>query len=71
MSVITGTQIIHFRHKTLLRGMKLEATGLKMSRGVSCLAIVKKEFGFKGSREKVIAQLEAYISEVENGYEGS
>ena len=53
----TPDAIRSFRLKTLLRGMQLEKTGLKLSRGASCLSIVKREFGFKGNRDKVIASL--------------
>jgi hypothetical protein len=36
--------------------MKLEAKGMKISRGPTCLSRVKREFGLKGNRDKVIAQ---------------
>jgi len=56
MTLDTPEQINAFRMKTLLRGMKLERSGMKLTRGPSCLSIVKREFGLKGNREKVIAQ---------------
>jgi hypothetical protein len=49
-------QIEKLRQLTLLSGMKLEAKGMKISRGPTCLSRVKREFGLKGNRDKVIAQ---------------
>ena len=56
--IITGTDnILNFRNKTLLAGLKLEALhGMKLSRGKSCYAIVKKQFGLKGNKLKVYEQ---------------
>jgi hypothetical protein len=50
-------QIAHFRLLTLRQGLKLEIKGLKMSRGVSIYAIIKRELGLKGSRISVFNQL--------------
>ena len=59
---ITGKESIAlWRLLTLRQGIKLEGKGLKMSRGRSCLAIVKSEFGWKGNRAKILALLEAEI----------
>lgn len=52
-----------FRMMTILRGLKMEAKGLKMTRGMSCLAIAKREFGLKGNREKVLAQFEVLVEQ--------
>lgn len=61
---ITGKQgMTLFRLLTMLSGLRLEVRcpGLRLTRGVSCYALAKKEFGFKGNKEKVLAQLEAYV----------
>lgn len=61
MTVLTqSNQIAAFRIKTLIKGIQLEARGLKMSRGKSCLAIAKSELGLgrNAKREVVIAKLE-------------
>lgn len=50
-------QIEHFRFLTLRQALKLEIKGLKMSRGVSAYAILKRELGLKGSRISVFNQL--------------
>lgn len=63
MSVLTQpNQIEAFRIKTLIKGIELEAKGLKMSRGRSCLAIAKAQLGLgrNAKREDVIAQLQEH-----------
>ena len=58
MAIITNpTQINHFRYLTILKGLRLEMRGLKMSRGMTMYALIKKELGLKGSRESVYNQL--------------
>ena len=61
MTLYTPTQIEAFRFKTLLRALKLELVGMKMSRGRSCHSIVKDEFGLKGSKQKVYDQFKQLI----------
>ena len=56
MILNTPTQIEAFRFKTLVRGLKLELAGMKMSRGRSCYSIIKEEFNLKGSKQKVYDQ---------------
>ena len=41
-----------FRARVLLRGLKLEMLGMTR-RGQSCYAIIKQEYGLKGSKQKV------------------
>ena len=57
MIIDTPEQIAHFRLLTLRQGLKLELAGLKMSRGESAYAIIKRELGLKGSRLSVFNQL--------------
>ena len=58
MAIITNpTQINHFRYLTILKGLRLEMRGLKMSRGMTMYALIKKELGLSGSRESVYNQL--------------
>jgi len=68
MSMITDPNLIQlFRYKTLLKGLSLEMKGLQLSRGRSCYAIIKSEFGLKGNKENVYKQFEQFIQEIENG----
>jgi hypothetical protein len=63
MSVLTQpNQIEAFRIKTLIKGIQLEARGLKMSRSRSCLAIARAQLGLgrNAKREDVIAQLQEH-----------
>ena len=53
MTMIRGKeQIDAFRARVLLRGLKLEMLGMTR-RGQSCYAIIKQEYGLKGSKQKV------------------
>lgn len=55
--------IAFFRILSLKAALKLECKGMSR-RGTSAYKIVKDEFGFKGNKEQVLAQLLAYIDEV-------
>ena len=62
--LLTGEQINVYRLLTIRQGLRLEAKGMRLTnKAPSCLSIVKREFGFKGSREKVTAQYEAMLRE--------
>jgi uncharacterized protein (DUF2141 family) len=62
--VITGRENIEFYRLLTLRGaLKLEVLGLRHSRGSVC-ALVKREFGFKGTKQRVLDQLCAHIDAV-------
>jgi hypothetical protein len=50
-------QIAHFRLLTLRQMLKLEMLGMKHSSGKSAYAMIKRELGFKGSRQSVFNQL--------------
>ena len=58
---ITGKDnIALYRLLTLKAALKLECLGMKHSQG-SVYALVKREFGFKGNKASVLAQLTAHI----------
>ena len=58
MTMLTNpTQIATFRYCTMLRGLGLEIKGLKMSRGMSMYALIKKELGLKGTKTAVYNDL--------------
>ena len=63
--VITGTpQIMMTRALSMKHALRLEVrSGLKVSNRFNVYQLVKEEFGFKGSKQKVLEQLEAYIEE--------
>lgn len=63
MILNTPSQIEAFRLRTLLRGLKLETLGMKMSRGASCYSIIKQDFGLTGSKQKVYDQFKQLLQE--------
>ena len=57
--------IAFFRMKALRGALKLEILGMRRG-GRSVYSIIKEEFGFKGSKQRVLEQLEIRIKEYEN-----
>ena len=57
MITLTGAQIPKARLVALRYGLKLEILGMK-KKGPSAYSILKKEYGYKGSRKDVLSQLE-------------
>ena len=62
MVLDTPQAIDGFRVRTLRSALRLEVLGMTR-RGRSVYSIVKEEFGFKGSKQKVLDQLLAYIKD--------
>ncbi len=61
--MITGKEnIANARLLVLRSALRLEVRGMKR-RGRSVYSIVKEELGFKGSKQKVLDQLNKYIEE--------
>jgi len=60
-----GPQAVDFfRMNALLSGMKFELkTGMKLTRGPSSFTFVKKEYGLKGNKQKLIDQFEKLVAE--------
>ena len=66
MTVLTGNQIDDARRLTLRAMLKLEMKGLSKSRGPSAYSTLKAVYGYKGTRESVLAQLDKWRDEVLN-----
>jgi len=64
MMINTPDQIHQFRRLTLLRGLKLEAEGYQVKRPPSCYSVVKKEFGLKGNKAKVLEQFTKIVNDM-------
>ena len=63
--VITGERnIAMYRLLTMKAALRLECVGMKHSKG-SVYALVKQEFGFKGNKASVLAQLTAHIESLQ------
>lgn len=60
-TTLTGKSIEYFAMVQALSGLKLEMKGIRIARGVSCYALIKKRYGLKGSREKVLTQFQAMV----------
>lgn len=58
----TPESIDAFRLLALKGALKLEVLGMTRS-GSSAYSIVKKEFGFKGSKKVVLEKFEAHLTE--------
>lgn len=58
--VITGDSISLYRLLTLKYRLKLEIAGMKF-KGHSTYSIIKREFNWTGSKEKILARLTAHI----------
>jgi hypothetical protein len=61
-TTVTGEHIPLYRLHVMRQGLKLEIKGMSLSRSPTCYSIAKREFGFKGNRAKVLAQLEDHIA---------
>ena len=58
MTMLTNpTQIATFRYCTMLRGLKLEIKGMRVSKGMTMYALIKKELGLKGTKTAVYNEL--------------
>jgi hypothetical protein len=65
MTVLTGSQIEAARLLTLRQMLKLELKGLSKSKGPTAYSTLKM-LGFKGTREKVLADLNDWRDELLN-----
>jgi len=65
-TVVTGDSIPVYRMLTLRAALRLELAGLK-HRGGSVFALVKREFGLRGTRAAVFAAFEALVAEAVAG----
>lgn len=59
-------QILWFHRNAQLKALKLEAKGIRF-KGGSVLATVKRQMGWKGNREKIVALLEQEVERLKNG----
>ena len=59
----TPAQIAGYRLLTMHKALEVEVRfpGMRMTSKVNVFALVKREFGFKGSKASVLKQLEDYM----------
>ena len=60
----TPAQIATYRLAALRSALKLELRGLRMSRGATAYSILRSEYGYKGKREAVLAQVTADVEAI-------
>lgn len=60
MTVLTGSQIDDARRLALRQMLKMEMRGMHRSRGRTAYAALKADYGYKGTREAVLAQVDAW-----------
>jgi hypothetical protein len=74
-ALTTPDQIAIFRLATLRTMLKLETRGLGRGRGPTALSILRKEYGYKGMRDAVLAQVTAdtaeLMSQIEQNVKGT
>lgn len=63
-TLTTPQQIDDARRLTLRQMLKLEIRGLGKSRGPTAYSTLKAVYGYKGTRESVLAQLDAWRNEL-------
>ena len=56
-ALTTPEQIALYRLATLRSALKLESKGLRISKGPTALSILRSEYGYKGKREAILAQV--------------
>lgn len=62
--VFIGSQIEAMRLLTLRSMLELELKGMRRSRPPSAYVIIKRDLGLKGSRENVLAQMDAIANQL-------
>tara|TARA_R110000824_G_scaffold116312_4_gene267679 strand:- start:348 stop:584 length:237 start_codon:yes stop_codon:yes gene_type:complete len=68
-TMITGDSIMHYRLLNLIVGLKVEIQGMRLtSRGSTCYSILKREYGLKGNKEKVLAQAQEIMDKIKEEY---
>lgn len=61
--IFTGNQIERARLLTLRKALELEIQGIKVIKGTTAYAVLKQH-GFKGSRKKILAELDIIRKEI-------
>jgi hypothetical protein len=56
-------QIQAYRLITMYQGLKAEVKGFRLTSKVNCFALVKREFGLRGTKVKVLAEFKALLQE--------
>ena len=63
VSYVGRSAVSLFRMITLANGLKMEIKGMRMTRGRTCYAIIKEEFGLRGRKTRVLEQFLPLVEE--------
>ena len=64
-TVITGKENIQaYRLMVLRTGLKAEINGMRLTRGRTCYAVIKEEFGLRGNKQNVLNQYEDLLRDL-------
>ena len=56
-SYVGETAVDLYRMQTLARGLRMELRGMRLTRKApTCYSIIKREYGLKGNKQKVLDQ---------------
>jgi len=69
-ALTTPEQIALYRLATLRSALKLESRGLRISKGPTALSILRSEYGYKGKREAILAQVTQDVADAMAAMEG-
>ena len=64
IALTSPEQVCAYRELMIYSGLKFEVKTngkMRLTRGVSCYALAKREYGLKGNRVKVLADLKATL----------
>ena len=64
IALTSREQVCAYRELMIYNGLKFEVKTngkMRLTRGVSCYALAKREYGLKGNREKVLAALKEIL----------
>ena len=56
ISFVGKSAVNVFRMITLASGLRAEVGGMRMTRGRTCYAVIKQEYGLRGNKAKVLVQ---------------
>ena len=60
----TPEQIATYRLAALRTALRLELKGMRVSKGPTAYSILRSQYGYKGKREAVLAQVTADVEDI-------
>jgi hypothetical protein len=63
-ALTTPEQIATYRLAALRTALRLELKGMRVSKGPTAYSILRSQYGYKGKREAVLAQVTADVEDI-------